>query len=52
MARQPEQRARALADNTHLQEKGALAIGQLAMADAYEQKLPLSGWLKAVPVAP
>jgi lysophospholipase L1-like esterase len=39
-------------DNTHLQEKGALAIGQLAMADAYKQKLPLSSWLKAVPVAP
>lgn len=39
-------------DNTHLQEKGALAIGQLAMADAYKQKLPLSAWLKAVPVAP
>ena len=39
-------------DNTHLQEKGALAIGQLAMADAYKQKLPISAWLKAVPVAP
>ena len=39
-------------DNTHLQEKGALAIGQLAMADAYKQKLPLAAWLKSVPVAP
>ena len=39
-------------DNTHLQEKGALAIGQLAMANAYTQKLPLAGFLKAVPVAP
>ncbi|HEX2870607.1 MAG TPA: rhamnogalacturonan acetylesterase [Polyangiaceae bacterium] len=39
-------------DNTHLQERGALVIGQLAMADAYNQKLPLARWLKAVPVAP
>jgi lysophospholipase L1-like esterase len=39
-------------DNTHLQEKGALAIGQLAMADAWSQKLSIASLLKAVPVAP
>jgi lysophospholipase L1-like esterase len=39
-------------DNTHFQEKGALAIGQLAMANAYAQKLTIASYLKAVPVAP
>lgn len=39
-------------DNTHLQEKGALTIGQLAMADAWSQKLSLASLLKAVAVAP
>lgn len=39
-------------DNTHLQEKGALAIGQLAMANAYAQKLTLASYLQAVPIAP
>lgn len=39
-------------DNTHLQEKGALTIGQLAMADAWAQKLSIASLLKAVPVAP
>jgi lysophospholipase L1-like esterase len=39
-------------DNTHLQEKGALAIGQLAMADAWAQKLSIASFLKAVPIAP
>lgn len=39
-------------DNTHLQEKGALAIGQLAMTDAWAQKLSIASLLKAVPVAP
>lgn len=39
-------------DNTHLQEAGARAIGKLAMADAYAQKLPFAGFLKAAPVAP
>ena len=41
-----------VSDTTHLQEKGALAIGQLALADAYAQKLTLASYLKAVPVAP
>ncbi|WP_437577581.1 rhamnogalacturonan acetylesterase [Sorangium sp. So ce887] len=39
-------------DNTHLQETGARAIGQLAMADAYQQELTLASHLKAIPVAP
>ncbi len=39
-------------DNTHLQEKGARAIGQLAMADAYTRRLPLAGLLKDAPGAP
>ena len=39
-------------DNTHLQEKGALTIGQLAMANAWSQKLSIASLLKAVPVAP
>ncbi len=39
-------------DNTHLQEKGARTIGQLALADAYVQNLTLASFLKAVPVAP
>jgi lysophospholipase L1-like esterase len=39
-------------DNTHLQEKGALKIGQLAMSNAYAQKLAIASYLKAVPVAP
>jgi lysophospholipase L1-like esterase len=39
-------------DNTHLQEKGALTIGQLAMADAWSQKLSIASLLKAKPVAP
>ena len=39
-------------DSTHLQEQGALKIGQLAMADAYAQKLTIASYLKAVPVAP
>ena len=39
-------------DNTHLQERGARAIGQLAMADAYARRLPLAGLLKDVPAAP
>ena len=39
-------------DNTHLQEKGAQIIGQLAMADAAEQKLTIASYLKAAPIAP
>jgi lysophospholipase L1-like esterase len=39
-------------DNTHLQEQGARIIGQLAMADAYAQKLTIASYLKAVPIAP
>ena len=39
-------------DNTHLQETGARKIGQLAMSNAYSQRLPLAALLKAVPVAP
>jgi lysophospholipase L1-like esterase len=39
-------------DNTHLQETGARAIGQLAMADAYARRLPLAGLLEGMPVAP
>jgi lysophospholipase L1-like esterase len=39
-------------DNTHLQEKGALTIGQLTVADAYAHNLSIAGLLKAVPVAP
>ena len=39
-------------DNTHFQENGARAIGQLAMADAYARNLSLARLLKAVPVAP
>ncbi len=39
-------------DNTHLQEKGARTIGQLAMADAYARRLPFAGLLKGMPVAP
>jgi lysophospholipase L1-like esterase len=39
-------------DNAHLQEKGALTIGQLAMADAWSQKLSIASLLKAVAVAP
>lgn len=39
-------------DNTHLQEKGALKIGQLALANAYAQKLTVASYLKAVPVTP
>ncbi|MES1188544.1 MAG: rhamnogalacturonan acetylesterase [Myxococcales bacterium] len=39
-------------DTTHFQEKGAIAIGQLAMANAYAQKLTIASYLKAVPVAP
>ncbi|HEX6766506.1 MAG TPA: rhamnogalacturonan acetylesterase, partial [Polyangiaceae bacterium] len=39
-------------DNTHLQEYGARKIGQLAMADAYSRRLPLSTLLRAAVVAP
>lgn len=39
-------------DNTHLQEQGALLIGQLAMADAFAQKLTIATYLKAAPAAP
>jgi lysophospholipase L1-like esterase len=39
-------------DNTHLQEVGARRIGQLAMADAYAQKLTIASFLAAVPTAP
>ena len=39
-------------DNTHFQEKGALALGRLVMADAYAQKLKVASYLQAVPVAP
>jgi lysophospholipase L1-like esterase len=39
-------------DNTHFQEKGALKLGQLAMANAYAQNLTIASYLKAVPVAP
>ncbi|WP_437813520.1 hypothetical protein [Sorangium sp. So ce1078] len=39
-------------DNTHLQETGARAIGQLTMADAHQQELTLASHLKAIPVAP
>ena len=39
-------------DSTHLQEKGALKVGQLAMANAYDQKLTIASYLKATPVAP
>lgn len=39
-------------DNTHLQEKGARTIGQLAMADAYARRLPFANLLKGMPVAP
>jgi hypothetical protein len=39
-------------DNTHLQEYGARKIGQLAMADAYSRRLPLSTLLRSAVVAP
>jgi lysophospholipase L1-like esterase len=39
-------------DNTHLQETGARKIGQLALFDAYSQRLTLASLLKAVPSAP
>ena len=39
-------------DNTHLQERGARTIGQLAMADAYARQLPFAALLKGMPTAP
>ena len=39
-------------DNTHLQEIGARKIGQLAMFDAYGQRLTLASLLQAIPSAP
>jgi lysophospholipase L1-like esterase len=39
-------------DNTHLQDAGAVAIGKLAMADAYSQNMPFAALLSAVPVPP
>jgi lysophospholipase L1-like esterase len=39
-------------DNTHFQERGARLIGQLAMADAFAQKLTLASYLALVPTAP
>jgi hypothetical protein len=33
-------------DDTHLNEKGALQIAQLAADEIRAQKLPLSAWLK------
>jgi pectinesterase len=39
-------------DDTHLQERGARAVCQLALADIYAQGLPLGNLLKAAPKAP
>jgi lysophospholipase L1-like esterase len=39
-------------DSTHLQEAGARKIGQLALSDAYTQKLKFAELLKQVPVPP
>ncbi len=39
-------------DNTHLQEKGARALGQLAMVDAHARQLPFASLLKGTPVSP
>jgi lysophospholipase L1-like esterase len=39
-------------DSTHLQEAGARKIGQLALSDAYTQKLKFTELLKQVPVPP
>lgn len=40
------------ADNTHLQERGAVAISQLALASASNQALTLSRYLAAAPAPP